>query len=104
MCETWSLPFGWPEETEGQLGWMPGSLRDNSWAGCGNLPLKELPPLNQDWDLGGGKLGLGPLPFLFRTQNNRQRFAGTSLPDHDPTSRAKDLTPRRLQQLTTCLP
>ena len=25
------------------LGWVPSSLRDNSWAGCGNLALKELP-------------------------------------------------------------
>ena len=73
----WDLVFlfGRPEETEGQWGWMPGSLREDSWAGCGNLALKELPteicnPLSQDSDFGGWKLCLGILPFLVRTENN----------------------------------
>ena len=30
------------------------------------------------------------------------RFTGKLLPDHDLTPRTKDLTPRSLQQLTTC--
>ncbi|KAM7234365.1 hypothetical protein CapIbe_014523, partial [Capra ibex] len=42
VCQTWSPLFGWPQETEGQLGWVLGSLRDDSWAGCGNLALREL--------------------------------------------------------------
>ena len=28
---------------EGQLGWAPGSLRDDSWAGSGNLVLRKPP-------------------------------------------------------------
>ena len=49
VCATWSPPFGRPEETEGRLGWLPGSLksvrpglphlgglrrRRAGWAGC----------------------------------------------------------------------
>ena len=63
----WDLvsPFGWPEETEGHLGWMPGSLRDDSWAGYGNLALKELPTetcllLARMGTLGGESCALGP--------------------------------------------
>ena len=25
------------------LGWVPGSIKDENWAECGNLALKELP-------------------------------------------------------------
>ena len=25
------------------LGWVPGSIKDESWAECGNLALKDLP-------------------------------------------------------------
>ena len=25
------------------LGWVPGSIKDERWADCGNLALKELP-------------------------------------------------------------
>ena len=53
---------------------MPDFLRDDSWGGCGNLAMKELPTeiclLFKDWDLGGSKLCLGMLPFLVRTENN----------------------------------
>ena len=27
VCGTWSPLFGWPEEPEGQLGWIPSSLQ-----------------------------------------------------------------------------
>ena len=61
--------------TWGPVGsWVPGSLRDDSWTGSGNLALRELPTdiglLSQDWDLGGWKLCLGILPFLVRTERN----------------------------------
>ena len=51
------LPQGW------QLGriWEPGPKGAANW---------DLPPLSQDWDLGGLKLCLGTLPFLVRTENN----------------------------------
>ena len=35
--------LGWPEEPESQLGWGPGSLRNDSWAESGDLALRELP-------------------------------------------------------------
>ena len=74
VCQTWSPLFGWTEETEGQLDWVPGSLRDDSWAGCGNLALRELPPeiclLLARTGPGGCKLCLGTLLFLVRTENN----------------------------------
>ena len=46
------------------------------------------------------------LPFLVRTDNNIHmvQITGTSVSDHDRTSRTKDLTPRGFQQLTTPLP
>ena len=62
--------FGRPEETEGQLGWVSGSLRDDNWLDRMWEPGPEgdanwdLPPLSQDWDLEGWKLCLGTLPFL----------------------------------------
>ena len=37
------VPIWAAEETEGQLSWVPGSFRDDSRAGLGNLDLKELP-------------------------------------------------------------
>ena len=43
VCEIWSPLFERPEEREGQFGWGPGSLRDDSWAGCGNQAPKEVP-------------------------------------------------------------
>ena len=79
ICVSCSLrdlvsPSGWPEQTDGQLGWMPGSLRDDSWAGRGNLALKEVPAeicllLARTGAL-GWKLCLGTLPFLVRIENN----------------------------------
>lgn len=51
------LPFGQPEETEDQLGWVSGSLRDDSWldrmweSGPEGDASWDLPPLSQDWDL-----------------------------------------------------
>lgn len=36
--------FGRPEEPEGPVGsWMPGSFRDDGWAGSGDLALREPP-------------------------------------------------------------
>ena len=34
--------FGRPEEPEGQSGWAPGSLSDDSWVRSGDLGLKDL--------------------------------------------------------------
>ena len=50
------------------LGWVPGSLRDDSWAGCGNLDLKELPtelclPFVRTRTLEGESCALGLYPF-----------------------------------------
>lgn len=63
------LPIWAAEETEGQLSWVPGSLRDDSWAGCGNLALKELPNeicflSMRTGTLEGERCALGPCPFL----------------------------------------
>lgn len=70
--------------------------------GQGHQPTQEPPSLSQDLDLGGLKLSLGTLPFLVRTENNVfERFIGTSLPDHDRTSRTKALIQGSLQGLTT---
>ena len=57
--------FVWPEETEGQLDWVPGSLRDDSWAGCGDLALKELPA-----EICHLLARTGTLPFLVNTKSN----------------------------------
>ena len=38
-----SLLWGGPEEPEGQLGWAPGSLHNDSRAESGDLALRELP-------------------------------------------------------------
>ena len=42
VCGSPPPGFGQPEEPEGQSGWAPGSLSDDSWVGSGNLALKEL--------------------------------------------------------------
>ena len=70
LPDLWDLvsPFGWPEETEDQLGWMSGSLGDDSWEGCGNLALKELPTeicllLVRTGTLEGESCALGSCPF-----------------------------------------
>ena len=70
LPDLWDLvsPFGPPEEAEDQLGWMPGSLRDDSWEGCGNLALKELPTeirllLARTGTLEGESCALGSCPF-----------------------------------------
>ena len=67
---------------------------------------KGPPPLSQDLDLRSWKLCLGNLLFLVKQRITFVwwRFIGTSLPNHDLTSRTKDLTPRSLQQLITPLP
>ena len=53
---------------------VPGSFRDDSWAGCWNLGLKQLPTkICLHWaktgTLKGKNCALGPCPFLSR-QNN----------------------------------
>ena len=109
----WDLPrpLGQPEEPEGQLVWTPSSLSDDSWARCGNLAPRELPTeicllLARTGTLVGESCALGPCPFLSgqRITFVWQKFTGTLLPDHDLTSRTKDLTPRSLLQLTIPLP
>ena len=42
VCGSPPTPRWQPEEPEGQSGWAPGSLSDDSWVGSGNLALKEL--------------------------------------------------------------
>ena len=41
----WELPplCGRPEGSQGQLSWVPVSLRDDNWAGSGDLALRVLP-------------------------------------------------------------
>ena len=61
--------FGWPEESEGQLGRVPGSLREDSRAGSWDLALRELPTelcflLARTGTLDGEHCALGPCPFL----------------------------------------
>ena len=115
LSEAWSAPFGWPEETEDQLSWAPGSLRNDGSAGCGNPGPKgaancDPPSFSQDWDLGGWKLCLKTLPFFVSTENKsyvveiHNNIITWPLPHHDLTSTAKDLTPKSSQQLTTTLP
>ena len=41
--------------------WEPGPERSANW---------DLPPISQNWALGGWKLCFGTLPFLVKTQNN----------------------------------
>ena len=108
-CSLWNLvnTFRWPEETEGHLGWVPGSLSDDSWAGCGDLALRELPAelcllLVRMGTLEGDSCALGSCPFLSGQTVTFVwwRFTGISLLDHHWTSRTQDLTQRNLQQLT----
>ena len=61
-------------DTEDLLCWVPVSVRDDSWAECGNLALKELLaeicfPLTRIGTLQGESCALR-LPFLVRTENN----------------------------------
>ena len=61
-------------DTEDLLCWMPVSVRDEGWAECGNLALKELLaeicfPLTSTGTLQGESCALR-LPFLVRTENN----------------------------------
>ena len=61
-------------ETEDLLCWMPVSVRDDGWAECGNLALKELLaeicfPLTSTVRLQGESCAL-TLSFLVRTENN----------------------------------
>ena len=103
----WDLvfPFGRPEDTEGQLVWVSGCLRDDNWldrmweSGPKGDANWDLPLLSQDWDLRGWKLCLGTLPFLpgQRITFIWYRLTGTSWLNHDLISRTKDLTPRSLQ-------
>lgn len=67
-CHARHPVFGWPEEPEGQLGWMSGSLSNDGWAGCGNLALRQLPTkicllLARTKTLEGKSCALGPCPF-----------------------------------------
>ena len=69
-----ALPVWRPEEPEGQLGWAPGSLSDDSWAGSGDLALRELPAelcllLARTGTLEGVSC-LGTWPFFVRTEND----------------------------------
>ena len=56
------------------FGWVPGSNKDDWWAECGNLALKELPTKICFCLTGMGhfkvKLCLETLPSLVRTENN----------------------------------
>ena len=57
-----------PRRLRASLGWVPGSLRDDSWAECGNLALKELPAelcllLGRTGTLEGESCALGLYPF-----------------------------------------
>ena len=70
LPDLWDLvsPFGPPEEAQDQLGWVPGSLRDDSWEECGSLALKELPTeirllLARTGTLEGGSCALVSCPF-----------------------------------------
>ena len=61
--------FGQSEEPEGQLGWMPGSLSDDTWAESGDMALRKLPTeiyllLARTKTLEGKSCALGPCPFL----------------------------------------
>ena len=83
--------FGWPEETEDLLGWVPGSVKDESWAECGNLAMKELLteicfPLTRTRMFQDESCSLR-LPFLVRTKNNIHlvETTETALPDYDLT-------------------
>ena len=56
------------------MGWVPGSIKNESWEECGNLALKELPNeicfcLSRIGDL-KVKVVLETLPSLVRTENN----------------------------------
>ena len=62
------------KDPEDLLCWMPASVRDDGWAECGNLALKELLaeicfPLTSPGTLQGESCALR-LPFLVRTENN----------------------------------
>ena len=61
-------------DTEDLLCWMPVFVRDDSWAECGNLALKDLLaeicfPLTRTGTLQGESCALRLL-FLVRTENN----------------------------------
>ena len=61
-------------DPEDLLCWMPVSVRDDGWAECGNLALKELLaeiyfPLTSTGTLQGERCAL-ILPFLVMTENN----------------------------------
>ena len=61
--------FGQPEETEDLLGWVPGSVRNDTWRECGNLALKELLteicfPLTRTGTFQGENYALRLCPFL----------------------------------------
>ena len=87
------------------MGWVPGSIKDESWAECGNLALKELPNeicfcLSRMGHF-KVKVVLETLPSLDRarmTENNIHlvEIYRTLLPDHDLTLSTKDVTPRSL--------
>ena len=101
------LPIWAAEETEGQLSWVPGSFRDDSRAGLGNLDLKELPTeicflSTRTGTLDGERCALGPCPCL---SGQRVTFICRDLQEHHyQTSETNVLTPRSLQQLTTPIP
>ena len=66
VCGSPPTPRWQPEEPEGQSGWAPGSLSDDSWVGSGNLALKELSAeiclFKWAWALArGAKLGAGQM-------------------------------------------
>ena len=61
-------------DPEDLLRWMPVSVRDDGWAECGNLALKELLaeicfPLTSTGTLQGESCALR-LPFLVGTENS----------------------------------
>ena len=62
--------FGRPEEPEGQSGWAPGSLSDDSWVGSGNLALKELSAEICLLFAGPGHWRVQVGPFLVRRENS----------------------------------
>ena len=68
------LPVWRPEEPEGQLGWAPGSLSDDSWAGSGDLALREPPAelcLLLAWTgTLEGVSCVGTWPLIVRTEND----------------------------------
>ena len=83
------------------MGWVPGSLSNDCWAGPEDLVLR-VPPAEiflfsaLTWTSEGGSCALGPCPFFVRTENSIHLIE-TYRNIHDLASRTKDLTPRSWQ-------